>query len=73
MFLSLPVEMFRSVVLLPLSFCCFLTYLGGKLVLLLLCFVGLVAVVLLTNAMFSLGLLELLVFVAHDIDFGLSS
>ena len=39
----------------------------------LLFFVGLVAVVLLANAMFSLGLLELLVFVVHDFDFGLSS
>ena len=39
----------------------------------LLFFAGFVAVVLVTNAMFPLGLLELLVFVAHDFDFGLSS
>ena len=33
-------------------------------------YVGLVALVLVINAMFSLGLLELLVFVAHGFDFG---
>ena len=36
-------------------------------------FVGFEAVTLVTNAMFSLGLLELLVFVAHGFDSGCSS
>ena len=69
-FFSLPVEMFGSVLLSPLSFLLFFNITWWEF-----CFcgffvVGLVALVLVTNAMFSLGLLDLLVFVAHAFDFG---
>ena len=65
----MPVEMFQSVLLFPLSFLLFfnitwLEFFCG------LFSVGLVALVLVTNAIFSLGLLELLVFVTHGFDFG---
>ena len=73
MFFSLPVEMFGAVLLLPLSFLLFLDVSLWEFCFFESFFGGLVAVLFLTNAVFSLGLLELLVFVAHDFGFGLSS
>ena len=73
MFLSLPVGMFGSVVLLPLSILLFLDVSWWEFCFFESFFVGLVAILFLTNTVFSLKLLELLVFVAHDFDFELSS
>ena len=62
--------MFGLVLVLPLSFLLFLNVTWLEIWFCGLFFVGLVAVVLVTNDMISLGLLELLVSVAHGFDFG---
>ena len=69
-FLSLPVDLSRSVLMLTLSFSMFFNVTGSEFCLCGLFFVELDAVTLVTNDMFSLGVLELLVFVAHGLMLG---
>ena len=65
--------MFGAVLLLPLSFLLFFDVSWWEFCFFESFFGRLVAVLFLTNVVFSLGLLELFVFVAHYFGFGLSS